>query len=248
MWHITFIMGNYFIYKHIRTDKNTVFYIGIGKLRSDKTATTFKLKHYRAYSKQGRNPIWKAITNKTDYVVEIIETNISKEYACKLEIELIKKYGKIKEKGLLANISNGGETVVEELITVLNDEKCSEKVYQYDLDGNFIKEWLSSNDIKRTLGFDNSVIRKAIKGKTKSPNVSYKFQWFLEYKGEKINKSDTGKITLHKKVKAIKQETELIFNSREECANYFGVTSAQVTNAIKNNHKLRTFKLENYAN
>ena len=168
MWHITFIMKNYFIYKHIRTDKNTVFYIGIGKLRSDKTATTFKLKHYRAYSKQGRNPIWKAITNKTDYVVEIIETNVSKEYASKLEIELIKKYGKIKEKGLLANISNGGETVVEELITVLNDKKCSEKVYQYDLDGNLIKEWDSVKQAGEALGINRPSISNCLKGRYKS--------------------------------------------------------------------------------
>jgi len=241
-------MSNYFVYQHIRKDKNTIFYIGIGKLRSDKLATTDKMKHYRAYSKQGRNPIWKSIVNKTSYKIEIILTNISFNEAKNLEIELISKYGKIKEKGLLANISDGGETVNIDLITVLNDPKCSQKVYQYNLEGNFIKEWLSTNQIKRELGFDNSVIRKALTGKTNSPNISYNFQWYLEYKGEKIPKSDSGKITLHKGVILESEKNKLIFNSREECAKYFNVKPAQITNAIKNNWKFKNYKVKNNEN
>ena len=227
-------------------DKNTIFYIGIGKIRVDKLATTEKMKHYRAYTKQGRNPIWKAIVKKTSYTVEIVETNISKEEAVKLEILLIEKYGKIKNKGLLSNISDGGETVLPELLTVLNDPKCSQRVFQYDLEGNFIKEWLSTNQIKRELGFDNSVIRKSLKGKTKSPNVSYGFQWFLEYRGNKINSSASGKLTLHKAVKLTKGSETLIFNSREECAKYFNVKSYQITNALNGDFKFRKYKIENY--
>jgi hypothetical protein len=246
LWHIYYTMEeNYFVYKHIREDKGNIFYIGIGKIRSDKSATTFKMKHYRAYSKQGRNPIWKRIVEKTNYKVEIVITGISFKKAKNLEIELISKYGKIKEKGLLANLSDGGETVSQDLITVLNDPKCSERVYQYDLDGNFIKEWLSTNQIKRELGFDNSVIRKALKSNTKSPNISYKFQWFLEYKGEKIPKSDSGKITLHKGVILENEKEKLTFNSRQECAEYFNVQSAQISNVIKNNWNFKGYKIKN---
>jgi len=239
-------MGKYFVYKHTRKDKNTIFYIGIGKIRTDKLATTFKMQHYRAYSKQGRNPIWKRIVAKSEYDIEIIITGVSFNKAKNLEIELISKYGKIKEKGLLANISDGGETVHEDLITVLNDPKCSQRVYQYDLQGNFIKEWLSTNQIKRELGFDNSVIRKSLKGNIKSPNISYNFQWYLEYKGSKIAPSDSGKTTLHKPVILTKENETLIFNSREECAKHFNVQSAQVSNAIKNRWKFKTYKINNY--
>lgn len=238
----------YFIYSHIRNDKNTIFYIGIGKVRTDKAATTFKMQHYRAYSKQGRNPIWKNITSKSDYTVKIISTGILFEEAKNLEIALISKYGKIKEKGILANISDGGETVHQDLITSLNDPKCSQRVYQYDLHGNFIKEWLSTNQIRRELGFDNSVIRKALKGKTKSPNISYSFQWYLEYRGEKIESSAGGKITLHKPVILTKENEILIFNSREECAKHFNVQSSQVSNAIKKGWNFKTYKIKNYEN
>lgn len=239
-------MEKYFVYQHIRDDKKSIFYIGIGKIRTDDLVTTDKMKHYRAYSKQGRNPIWKAIVNKTSYTIEIIKTGISKQEAIDLEIFLIEKYGRIKSKGLLSNITDGGETVLPELLTVLNDPKCSQKVFQYDLEGNFIKEWLSTNQIKRELGFDNSVIRKSLKGKTKSPNVSYGFQWFLEYKGEKINSSASGKLTLHKAVKLTKGSETLIFNSREECAKYFNVKSCQITNALNGNFRFRKYKVENY--
>lgn len=239
-------MEKYFVYQHIRDDKKSIFYIGIGKVRTDNLATTDRMKHYRAYSKQGRNPIWKRIVNKTSYTVEIIKTDLLKQEAINLEIFLIEKYGKIKNKGLLSNISDGGETVLPELLTVLNDPKCSQKVYQYDLQGTFIKEWLSTNQIKRELGFDNSVIRKSLKGKTKSPNISYGFQWFLEYKGEKINSSASGKLTLHKAVKLTKGSETLIFNSREECAKYFKVKSYQITNAINGNFKFKKYKVENY--
>ena len=239
-------MEKYFVYQHIRNDKKSIFYIGIGKIRTDILATTDKMKHYRAYSKQGRNPIWKRIVNKTSYTIEIVKTNLSKQEAINLEIFLIEKYGKIKNKGLLSNITDGGETVLPELLTVLNDPKCSQKVYQYDLDGNFIKEWLSTNQIKRELGFDNSVLRKALTGKTKSPNISYNYQWFLEYRGEKIEPSDSGKTTLHKGVKLTKESEILIFNSREECAKYFKVKSYQITNALNGNFKFRKYKVENY--
>ena len=239
-------MKKYFVYQHIRDDKKSIFYIGIGKIRTDNLATTDKMKHYRAYSKQGRNPIWKRIVNKTSYTVEIVKTDLSKQEAINLEILLIEKYGKIKNKGLLSNITDGGETVLPELLTVLNDPKCSQKVYQYDLKGNFIKEWLSTNQIKRELGFDNSVIRKALIGKTKSPNISYNYQWFLEYKGSLIEPSDSGKTTLHKGVKLIKDNEVLIFNSREQCAKYFKVKSSQITNALNGNFKFRKYKVENY--
>lgn len=239
-------MDKYFVYRHWRLDKNEVFYVGLGKIRTDDKATTYKIKHYRAYSKYKRNEFWKNITNKTKYKVEIYRDNLSKEEAIELEISLISIHGNYKNGGTLCNITDGGETVPDSLITVNNDPKCSQKVYQYSLNGNFVKEWESSNEIKRQLGFDNSVIRKAIKGKTKSPNISYNFQWFLEYKGEKIEPSDYGKTTLHKPVKLTKDEEVLIFKSRDECAKYFNVESYQITNAINGNFKFRKYKVENY--
>lgn len=65
---------------------------------------------------------------------------MTKDEAINLEIEQIALHKRYKDGGKLSNITTGGETVPDNLITVENDPKCSEKVYQYDLEGNFIKE------------------------------------------------------------------------------------------------------------
>lgn len=90
-----------YLYRHIRLDKNEVFYIGIGK--------DSKGKYKRAYSKDNRNEHWTNIVNITNYEVEIVLDNLTWEEAGKKEIEFIKLYGKIySNSGTLTNISDGG--------------------------------------------------------------------------------------------------------------------------------------------
>lgn len=233
----------WFVYIHIRDDTGKIFYVGIGK---QKIANTYKIIHYRAYCRQGRNRIWKSITNKTNYQVKIILDEVSEEHAKKTEISLISKHGKIKNGGILSNITDGGDNIPKQNLTTVNDPKCSQKIYQYTICGKFVKEWESSNEINRILGFDNSVIRKSVKGKTKSPNISYGFQWFLEFMGARVASSDSGKTTLHKKVRIKRGNEKIVFQSRQECADYFKTKSSQVTNAINKNWKMRGYVVENF--
>lgn len=89
-----------YVYRHIRLDKNEPFYIGIG------TDTNYK----RAYSKSSRNIFWQRVVNVTDYEVEILMDNLTKDIAKQKEIEFISLYGKkINKTGSLVNISDGGE-------------------------------------------------------------------------------------------------------------------------------------------
>lgn len=88
-----------YVYRHIRLDKNEPFYIGIG---SDE-------KYKRAYTNNSRNKIWKSITLKTDYEIEILLDNLTWEDACKKEIEFIDLYKRKCDNGILANLSLGGE-------------------------------------------------------------------------------------------------------------------------------------------
>lgn len=93
-----------YVYRHIRKDTNQVFYIGIG--------TDNKGKHTRAKSK-ARNRYWKRIVEKTDYEIEILFDDITKEKAISKEIEFISIYGRRDlNKGTLANLTDGGEGVV----------------------------------------------------------------------------------------------------------------------------------------
>jgi len=89
-----------YLYRHIRSDKNEPFYIGIG---SDET-------YNRAYSKHNRSKLWNKVVSKTSYDVEILLYDLSWEDACKKEIEFIKLYGrKDTNTGCLVNLTNGGE-------------------------------------------------------------------------------------------------------------------------------------------
>ena len=87
-----------YVYRHIRLDKNQPFYIGIG---SD-------AEYKRANERARRSELWKKITAKSDYFVEIIADEVSVEFAKEKEIEFIKLYGRIdKRTGTLCNMTDG---------------------------------------------------------------------------------------------------------------------------------------------
>ena len=84
------------VYRHIRLDTNEVFYVGIGKGN-------------RPYHKR-RNRIWNSITKRTDYRVDVIFDDMTREEACEKEREFIALYGRIDLKtGTLANLTAGGD-------------------------------------------------------------------------------------------------------------------------------------------
>jgi len=85
--------NSYYVYRHIRLDSNTPFYIGKGKGN-------------RAYEKK-RNKYWHRITNKAGYEVEIFLENLTEQQAFNKEKEFIKLYRDCGYK--LANLTDGGE-------------------------------------------------------------------------------------------------------------------------------------------
>jgi hypothetical protein len=87
-------MNNFYVYRHIRLDSNTPFYVGKGK-RS------------RATDLRNRNIYWRRIVSKVGYKVEVFLSGLTEKQAFAKEIELIKLY---KDLGYCeANLSNGGE-------------------------------------------------------------------------------------------------------------------------------------------
>jgi hypothetical protein len=81
----------------MRLDNNQVFYIGIGNKK-------------RPYIKYGRSNFWKKIVSKSDYEIQILKSNLSKEDAIELEIILIYHYGRINNStGVLCNLTDGGD-------------------------------------------------------------------------------------------------------------------------------------------
>lgn len=90
-------MNNTYVYQHLRSDNNEVFYIGIGNQK-------------RLTKKTGRNQYWKNIVNKHGYNIEVLHENISWDLACEIEMYLISYYGrKDLELGNLVNMTDGEE-------------------------------------------------------------------------------------------------------------------------------------------
>lgn len=101
----------YYLYRHIRPDKNEVFYVGIGKvntidINSQNPPTFFR----RAYSKFNRNKYWKEIVNlNSNYIIEIIMESQDENFIKNKEIEFISLYKRKSDGGTLCNFSLGGE-------------------------------------------------------------------------------------------------------------------------------------------
>lgn len=114
----------------------------------------------------------------------IIKSNLSKACACTLEKILIKFYNTTDpSKGY--NRSEGGQsspkwTAQSKIksskshLGMFVNGPCSKPILQYDLNGVIIKEWPSTMEIQRQLGFDNSTISKCACNKRKT---AYKYIW-----------------------------------------------------------------------
>lgn len=108
-------MLKFYVYRHIRLDNNTPFYIGVGTKKLGENSSKFSKfssEYERAFKKSGRNNLWKSIERKTQYRVEIIFESDSHEEVKNKEIEFIALYKRRLDGGTLANLTLGGEGVL----------------------------------------------------------------------------------------------------------------------------------------
>lgn len=111
-------MNNYYVYIHRRKDNNEVFYVGISRQE----------KYLRVKINTGRNGLWKNIVNKYGYNGEVIHSQLSKDEAIKIEMALIKSYGRINLKtGCLANLTDGGDGSLE----CFKTDEAKDKIRNY---------------------------------------------------------------------------------------------------------------------
>jgi hypothetical protein len=97
-----------YVYTHTRLDTNEIFYVGIG------TQDNYK----RASRSHNRTNYWNNIVKKCGWKVDIVFDNLTWEEACKIEVELIKKYGRVDlGTGTLVNLTNGGEGTLKRVTT-----------------------------------------------------------------------------------------------------------------------------------
>jgi hypothetical protein len=118
-----------YLYRHIRLDKNEIFYIGIG--------TDDKGRYLRAKSKN-RNRYWKRIVAKTNYEIEVMLDDMPLEFILEKEKEFIALYGRTDlGLGTLCNLTDGGEGALnmsEEGKQVLRNLRMNTKMPQEQKD------------------------------------------------------------------------------------------------------------------
>lgn len=198
--------GKYYLYQHVRVDKNEIFYIGIGtKYNNEK-------RYKRAHDKRNRNIFWKRITAKTEWKVEILLESDNHDFILQKEVEFIKFYGrKNLGKGTLANLTDGGEgntgVVVSEerrkqmsqwakqmvkspkfleMLSKMDYSHLKKKVYQYNLDGNFVKEWSSLTDAAKELNISIRIVSACASDNKNSKKKRVADSYWRYYKVDKL--------------------------------------------------------------
>lgn len=233
-----------YLYRHIRLDTKTPFYIGIG---SDENYT-------RAYDKRSRNKHWTNIVKKANYEVEIVLDDLSWEEACEKEKEFINLYGrKDLNEGCLCNMTNGGEGVLGVVKKESSKKKAAEKIskviLQYDIEGNFLKKWNSITEACNTLKLDTSAIAKCCKGSENRKSVGG-YVWRYENSDKWFDPKyicNTGvseknkQQRLRKKKKVVQYSAQENFikewDSPTDAAIEYNTTAENIYRSIKSNSK-----------
>lgn len=167
--------GKYYIYRHIRLDKNEPFYIGMGTKPYTTPNSGWSSVYKRAKEFKGRGSIWNNIVSKTDYRIDIVLESDNFEFIKNKEIELIALYGRRDlKKGILSNLTDGGGGSLGKI------PKNRIKVYQFTKDGKFVKEWESQAAVAKYLNTSSGCINDCLKHNKLGYNRSIRgFVWRL---------------------------------------------------------------------
>lgn len=159
-------MRKFYVYRHIRKDTNTPFYVGKGTRN-------------RAFEKckSKRGEYWHNIVKKAGYEVEIIMDDLSEEEAFEKEIEFIDMY-----RGLgycEANFTDGGEGLSNPTQEVRNKiaKSLGQKpfnVYKYETE-ELVDTYQSQAECARILGLIRRNIGRALKCKTLHRGYYFRF-------------------------------------------------------------------------
>ncbi len=244
--------NKYYLYRHIRLDKNQPFYIGIGtKLKNNTTNVKVIYKRAYDYSKR-RNKIWQDITKKTDYEIEILMESDDYSFLLNKEKEFIKLYGRIDNKtGILANMTDGGEGILNPVFDKNRALKISEanKGRVKSISERLL---ISKNLQKPVIHKETGVIFKSIQDAAKFENVPkstmYQGVWAFapscKYKYLDENRNFPKKFWKLRRGKkgnpVINKETNEIFNTATEAAIYEGVNLHSFYSCLK--YKQKYFK------
>jgi hypothetical protein len=201
-------MAEYYVYTHFRTDKNEIFYVGIGKRSKVEIENNT---HSRSRQKtHSRNDYWKNVVKlNPNYKIEIVFESNDIEEIIELEKTLIKFYGrKDLNEGNLVNMTDGGEGLLnpsaETIEKMKGKRKYSPNVGKHDRSGE-----------------KNSMFNKNVFEIWKNKYGEEKAIFLLDEFKRKVSESSKGRIphNIDKKLTEIEIEKikKGIEKSKKEC-------------------------------
>ena len=108
--------NNAYVYLHKTPHNDEIFYVGIGVTKN----------FGRAFETSRRNVYHKNIVKKYGFYVEIVCQDLTRQEACKKEMELIALYGRRDlDTGILVNMTNGGDGVHKRIVSEESRKKMS---------------------------------------------------------------------------------------------------------------------------
>ena len=183
-----------YVYKHIRLDNNEIFYIGIAKmyrrLNEKRHRSNFWHNIVKNYGYKSEiiidNISWEHACYTEKYLIKFYGRrdlglgslvnltdggdgmrNISKE----IQIKRVSNTNYNDPKRLQRIINNmPWDKVNTPEAHIKKALKCKKPIFQYDIEGNFIKEWPSAKDIEKYLNFLATNVGRCCKGKIFSSN------------------------------------------------------------------------------
>lgn len=181
-------MNQYYVYLYLDQRKSGTwefsgitmqyqpFYVGKGCNNRD-------VSHFwksNLVQKNMKNSKIKAIMNDIGELplhFRIIE-NLSEDNAFETEISFIKKFGRIDTgTGILCNLNDGGKGQFDCAKSIKEKIGRKKEVFQFTLNGKFLKKWNSLKEVKEGLNLNISNISTAVKRK----GTCYGYIWRYSY-------------------------------------------------------------------
>lgn len=235
-------MLNYYIYRHIRLDKNEPFYIGLGTKKD--RCTTYESIYHRAYTHYKRNSHWRKIVAKTLFEVEILFETDDYDFIKKKEKEFIQLYGrKDLETGTLCNFTEGGEGHDKSPISKAKFRNSQyarkwNQILQYDTQGNFVGRYNGCNDAERKTGYSHSSICRVLIGQ-RSQYDGYIWIYEKEFSSEALISKINNIAKIKVKVIEIRSDgTSKEWDSINQAAKKLNIDRGSITKVCKGQRKL----------
>lgn len=218
-----------YVYCHKRKDINQFFYIGIGSDNSYK----------RANEKTRRSIFWKRITDKYEYEVIILYDNISFAECKNLEIELIKKYGRIDiGTGVLCNLTDGGDGTKNKIFTEEYRKKLSISAKKRD-NSEAYKRMMAGRKLYKITEEHREKIRASSRNRIVSEKAKNSARKRMLTNNPSKNKLGKDSINYKFDIIALKDNKEILFHGVHEAARKLNLSATKIS-AVLNGRRNHT--------